>query len=400
MAEETAKVEQYERRAEVWERMRRAVLSDKMDEVRTEEELEVFLTDVDRQRLIRDKELADLKRTFAEEKEDHELARGQLLRTLEVQHRIELDRIELSGETELLKLRLEKRKLELQMALAEEQEKALAQKETEVKVRQRELEIALQEAKTQAEMDRIQREQDEADGRLGVLMLELMDARKLKKQREEMLLEIEQQEREARIRIDEERARHEMDIERLQVLSTFSIEALIAASDSDKAALLAEIKRTETLKDFSEEQILAMAADKSPQVAQAFQEKFRAIASAEAQEQLREMYERVVAEQKAATVDLKELQQENARRLQEMFEKAVETERDTAIAFARGGGTPTVVFPPGGGGPLYVGGEHGAEGRAGDMVVCTNCGVKSPVGTQFCSNCGAQFYEARAKSRE
>jgi hypothetical protein len=397
IAEETAKVEQNERRAEVWERMRRAVLSDKMDEVRTEEELEVFLTGVDRQHLIREKEISDLKRTFGEEREDHELARAHVLRTLEVQRRIELDRIELLGETDLLELRLKKRQAELEGALAEERMRAVAGKQTELEVHRVGLQAELEKAKTQAEVDRIRREQDEADMQLGMLGLQLIDERKLKKQREEMLIDLERQEKEARIRIDEERARHEMEKERLEVLSTFSVEALIAASEPDRAALLAEIKRTQTLKDFSEEQILAMAADKSPQVAQAFQEKFRAIGSAEAQEQLREMYERVVAEQKAATVDLKELQRENARRLQEMFEKALETQRDTAAALARGESTPTIVFPPGGGGPLYVGGAHGAEGQAGDIVVCRNCGVKSPVGTQFCSNCGARFYEARGE---
>lgn len=386
IAEETSKVEQYERRAEVWERMRRAVLSDKMDEVRTEEELEAFLTGVDRERLIRDKEIFELKRTFGEEKEDHALARAHVLRTLEIERRIELDRIELVGETELLELRLKRRRTELEAALAEEREKALSVKQTE-----------LEKAKIDAEVAGLEREQEEADMRLGMLGLELIDARKLKKQRAELALELEREEELTRIRIQEDRARHEMEVERLQVLSTFSVEALIAASEPDRAALLAEIKRTETLKDFSEEQILAMAADKSPQVATAFQEKFRAIASAEAQEQMREMYERIVAEQKAATVDLKELQRENARRLQEMFEKALETQRDTAAALARGETMPTVVFPPGGGAPLQVGGAHAAEGQAGEKVICPNCGWKNPVGDKFCSNCGAQFFRTQGK---
>ncbi len=44
------------------------------------------------------------------------------------------------------------------------------------------------------------------------------------------------------------------------MLAGLSAEALIAAAPADRAAMLVELKRTESLKGLSEEQILAMAA--------------------------------------------------------------------------------------------------------------------------------------------
>ena len=384
LAEETAKVEQHERRTVVWDRMRRAVLSDRMGELRTEDELEAFLREQDRQKLIRDKEYEDLKRTFAEEQEDHELQRRYVQRKIEIEWQKELDRIALVGETELLELRLKRREMELQAQLAEERMQAVERKKTEIEVRQHELEMVLQEAKTQAEIMTVQREQDRLDGELGVYMLELMDARKIKKQWEEMLLEAEREEKALDRRLREERARHEAEMERLQLLSQAGIELLISVSDAEQGQLLADLKRTETLAGMTEEQILALAAEKSPEVARAFQEKFRAFSA----EQQAEMYERMLGDRETAAVQLAEALKEAARMQQETSFKAMETQRDISVAYAQSGAQQPVIVTPG----MGMGVMATPVGTTGRAIVCPRCHLESPVGVKYCQNCGYEFF--------
>lgn len=384
LAEETAEVEQYERRAVIWDRMRQAVLSDRMAEIETEDELEAFLREQDKKKLIRDKEYEDLKRTFREEQEDHQLQRQFLLRKLEIERQKELDRVELEGETELLKKRIKRREMELQAQLQEERMKALERKKTEIEVRQQELDIALQEAQTQAEINSVQREQDRLDGELGIHLLELMDARKLKKRREEMLLEAEREENALERQIRMERARHEMEIERLQQLSEASTELLISVSDAQQAQMLAELQRTETLSGMSEEQILALAAENSPEVARAFQEKFQGLSA----EQQAEMYERMLEDRDAAKEQLAEALRESAQMQQETAFKAMDTQRDISVAYAESGGEAPVVVTPG----MGMGTATTPTGGTGRAIVCPRCHLESPVGIKYCQNCGYEFF--------
>jgi hypothetical protein len=385
-AEETAKVENYERRAAVWDRMRRAVLSDRMAELRTEEELEALLREQDRQKLIRDKEYEDLKRSFRDEQEDHELQRRFVQRKIEVEWQKELDRIALVGETELLELRLKRREMEWQAQLNEERMLAIERKKTEIDVRQQELEMALQEAKTQAEISRIQREQDKLDGELGVYMLELMDARKIKKQREEMLLEAEQEEKALERRLKEQADLHRQEMERLRFLADASVELLISVSSAEQAQMLADLKRSETLAGMSEEQILALAAEKSPEVARAFGEKFRAFSA----EQQVEMYERMLKDRDAAKDQLTEALKEAAKMQQETSFRAMEAQRDIVVAYAQSGGQQAVIVTPG----MGVGGMVAPAGTTGRAVVCPRCHLESPVGVKYCQNCGYEFFGA------
>jgi hypothetical protein len=385
IAEETAEVEQYERRAAIWDRMRRAVLSDRMAEVETEDELEAFLREQDKQNLIRDKEYEELKRTFAEEREDHELQRRYVMRKLEIERQKELDRVELEAERELLEKRLAKRDLELRAQLAEERIRAVERQKTQIEVQQQQLSIALQEAKTQAEIENIQREQDRLDGELGIYLLELMDARRVKKQREEMVLEADREERALERRLREERARHEAEMERLQQLSQMSVEALISVTDARQAEMLVALKETEALAGMTEEQILARAAENSPEVARAFQERFRGLSA----ERQAEMYERMLSDRDTAGEQLNEALREAAQMQQETAFRAMETQRDISVAYAQSGGDSPIVVTPGMDGRGSLAAPAGTTGRA---VVCPRCHLESPVGVKYCQNCGYEFF--------
>jgi hypothetical protein len=386
--EETEAVKNYEQRAQLWSRMRRAVNSDKMDEVRTQEELEAFLHEIDKNHLIRANEYEELKRTFAEAAQDHDLERAFLGRKLEMQRQLELDRMELAGLAELTEARLKVREMQLQAQLQEERTRRLQQKQIQAEERQIEINIALETAKTKAQIEALEHEQDRLDLELAHYAMELLDARKSKKQWDEMRLEAEREELALQRRLREEAQRHQQEMERLQLLSTASVELLISVSGTQQAGMLAELKRTETLSGMSEEQILAMAAEKSPEVAKAFQEKLRGLSV----EEMKTMYERMVGDKDAAADRLAEALREGARMQQETAFKAMETQRDISVAYAQSGGhsTPVIVTPGGG----MVTPEVSGQGTGGQrVIVCPRCQAEWEAGVQYCANCGYQFYE-------
>ncbi|MBN1954324.1 MAG: zinc-ribbon domain-containing protein [Anaerolineae bacterium] len=390
LAEETEKVKLHEERARVWDRMRQAVLSDKMAELETEEELEVFLREQDKRKLLRDKDYEELKRTFAEQQEDHELQRRYVLRQVEMERQKELDRAELAGETELLQMRLDRRDMELRAQLAAERLEALERKKTEVELRQQELSVALQEARTQAEFTEIQREQDRLDGELGVYLLELMDERKLKRLRGEQALEMEREEQALERRLREGAERHRQEIERLQTMGELSAEVLITMTGPEQARILAGLKETEVFAGMNEEQILARIAERSPEVARAFQERFRGLSA----EKQAEMYERMLADKEGAKDELREVMDKAAQRQQDLAYRAMETQRDVSVAYAQKGDAPIIVTP-GAGGAGVVAAPVGGTGR---VVVCPRCHLESAVGTKFCQNCGYEFFGAEEES--
>ncbi len=386
IAEETAKVEQYERRAAVWARMRAAVLSDRMDEIRSEDQLEAFLRQQDRARLISDKEFEDLKRSFAEEREDHELQRRYLVRKLEIERQKELDRMELEGENELLELRLKRREMELRAQINEERIQTLERKKTEIEARQIELQHRLTEAKTQAEIDAIEREQDWLDVQLGVRALELMDARKLKVQREEMLIEAERDERALERRLREEAEQHRQNMERIRALAGAPAEVVIAESDPQRAQLIVNLRQMEIRKGMSAEQILAEAAERSPEAARAL----ATLRSLPAEQQTA-LLERVLEVTKASKDEQTKILLDAIQTIERMHREAMASQRDTATAFARDRSAPTVIVTPGGA-QTVSGGEGGGGQGPTRVVVCRKCGVESPVGTKYCKNCGEKFF--------
>ena len=429
IAEETAKVRHFEERAQVWERLRRAVLSDRMAEVRTDEDWAEFVAEVDHRKVIREDELDTLKREFAERKEDHEAARAHFLAKSELERDYELRMVELhkrrdlaldqlavaqeierqrvEGQQEIEVRRwafeLRRQREETEFRRAEQQADDATRRERALQDALNSTQIALQQAKTQVETETLEREQDRLDVELGLATLEKMKAIRrrdeeegnrieLARQRAVLEMELDAERQRVELRLQEIRLEREHEITRLRALGELSAEALIAASGPQQAQLLAELRRTETLKGMDSEQILAMAAERSPAVAQAFQEKFRAMAAPEQQAQLQAMYERMLEEQKAGARDQSEVQREHARQLQQMFEKALDTQRDISVAYARQQpGQPPVVVTPGGTMPPTVIGPQGVV--SGEVVICKRCHSKSPVGTKFCQNCGEAFFE-------
>jgi len=388
IAEESKKVEHFEMRSEVWARMRKAVNSDKMNEVKNEDELEVFLLESDKGKLLRQEEMEELKQTFAEKKEDHEIARQHLLQKIGIEHELELERVRLLGAEELdrdlLEMKLKKKRMELEYAIAAREAENLSQREEVLKNAIAENDIKLKTTKNEAEITSIEREQDRLDAEQGMVMLEKMKAIKLKDERERMLLEQDRKEKELELRLKEKEVDHKMELERLAQLSEMSTEALIAVSPAEQASMLAELKKTETLKDMSDDQILAMAAEKSPEVAKAFQEKFKAASS----DQMKELYERMLKDKDKSSEDLKNT-------VMEMFKTSMDGMKAQQAQYP-----PNVVYPPPGQpgvvvpgyGPGYPAGQPAGEQSQQKVVICSQCRSEVSVGEKYCNNCGNKIF--------
>ena len=166
----------------------------------------------------------------------------------------------------------------------------------------------------------------------------------------------------------------------MQTMNAVSLHTLIAVASGDKAPLLAELARTETLKSMTPDQILAMASEKNPELGDALAE----MAGKGNNEQATAMYERLLSEQKDSTSQMRESQERVSQTMQEMFNKALETQSQVAQAFARGGGQSGQSQPPAAGAP----GGAPAEAQPQRVVLCRRCHQESPVATKFCPNCG------------
>jgi len=422
LIKETAKVEDEEKKAVLYERMRQAVLSDKMNEVRSEAQFKTFLREMDKDDLLAEKEKEEMLRTWREDAQDHDLARAHLLDELKLKHDFELKKAELKLRYDLDKDRqeyeidLENKKLDYEI------QRRRKITEEELQLERQKIQIANDRARAQLELDKLEierrqlaskaeRDDDEADAMLGMKILQTMkEIQRLDEEERRRIVREDEIKREE-AKLNAELKRFEMDqqaresersheLKKMEMIATFSTEQLISISPTEQGKILAELKRTETLKGMTEEQILAMAAEKSPEVARAFQERFRAIADGKASEREKEMYERLVGEQKAMLDLLLGETEKRVRDVKEANHISQETSRhamdrlaDTAQAFAKGGSSQPVIITglSGGGSTNVVNPNNLNNNPAPATKICINCGVTLSKDAKFCNSCGHRF---------
>lgn len=349
IVEEAREVELREKRQKVWADMRALVNSDKMNEIKSADDLEAYLHEINKGKFLREDEVQELLNTFKQ----GALRREFLLEKLELEQRLEAQRIGMVGHEEN---KLAQWEVQAKRERRELDERIKSQKDLKAAER----EIKVEGATADAKVKDLEREADEKDLELGLKGLKAVKELKLKEKREEM----------------------EIETDRLRRLSELGVEALITAAGPEQAKMLAELKKTELLKGMSEEQILAMAAGNSDAVAKAFEEKYKGLSAAKQEELYREMM-------KQKDISMSTMQQ--------MFDKALETQRDATVGVAQGG---RVVYPPQGqpgfyGGPMVYNTGQGAPSSpqgAEETVICAKCKSRVKTGVKFCNNCGTEMF--------
>jgi len=197
------------------------------------------------------------------------------------------------------------------------------------------------------------------------------------------------------LRLREKSMDQQHELARMEYLAQLGVEALITLSGPEQARLLADLKKTEALKGMSEDQILALAAKDSPEVARAFQERYRAIAEGRASEREREMYERLLAEKDATRREmrdtLRESHQDALRAVQDIADKSVDAMRDIGVTQAQHpSGQPPIIVTGSG---VVASSEAAAEAQRPPQgkKVCPQCGRFVDEDWRYCSYCGHAF---------
>ena len=452
LIEETRQVVVHEERAGLWERMRRSVLSDRMAELRTEAEMEAFLREQDTNKLLSEKEWQELQRTIQEEQQDHQVMRAHLAAKAQLEHGYELRQVDLLQRSDMDESQLKfeqalaRRELDGRLDLERQRwEFELTKREREAEFerqqrriedadrRERELQgamsqrdIELAQAKSQAEINRLQREQDQADAELGLLLLERMkeikrrdqmerDLHQLDVDRQRLEIELKAEVQRLEMQLRSARQEHELvlvreqqeqtfELDRIKLLSQASAEAVISLSGNEQARVIADLKQTETFKGMTDAQVEAIMATRSPELAQALAERWKAIEAGKAPGVQAELYERMLSQQaesdKRVEGALREslvMQQRATEMQQETGLQGMRIVQETASAFAGTAGrseSPTVIVTPGASGPVVtpLGGFGLAANASGRAIVCPRCHLESPVGVKYCQNCGHGFF--------
>jgi len=400
MAEETQKVATYEKRIQLWQRMQQAANQEEMNKINSEQDLVDFIRQTDRDRLLKDDEFERFKVSQRESGEDHDRLRVQFLRIAEMEEEYDFRRRELSQQSALSREQLEGElgleRLAIEGRLETELKRTdltleRQRRETEYRRNQDDMDGAarwereLREARTSADVQGIARETARLDAELALALEDQKNAQdrateqeqsrmELDRRAAEQELAIKSQEEELERRLKELQERHKQELESMQAMDSLSLHALIAVADGEKAPLLAELARTEAFKSMTPEQIMAMASEKNPELGSAIAE----IATKGDSEQAKVMYERLLEEQKAASGEMRDSQRETTQTMQEMFNKALETQASVAQAFAQGGGQAPQAQP--------AAAPPAAEPQR--VVLCRRCFQESSIGTKFCPNCG------------
>lgn len=209
----------------------------------------------------------------------------------------------------------------------------------------------------------VEREQERLDHEQDMWELDsLLNLRERKKQFDHQL-------QESAVQSAHEREQAALDaaaqreLARLQALGQLSPEALISASPEAQAKVLAELKKLESMKGMSSDQILALAASNSPELAKALADK--------------SLFERLLSQKDETLAHIQAAHRESMAAIERVATTAMMVQRDTTVAAV----TSTVpeaepVMPP----------QH---------VPCPQCSNPCFYRTEYCSHCGAAIHKPK-----
>lgn len=210
--------EQEMKRAEAEANVRRRLKENLLDEKRTEDEIDEFLQEIEKGKFLRDQELKELKRIYCEQDEDKAQVRRHLIKKIDLEQDLAQEEIEQLGKTsldiELFKLQAERARLQL------------------------EHEITLDRIKEAAAKEFRDDKRIETETKLNI-------------EREIKLQEYVGQEEELRLKIKEENAKHEQDMEKIRLQNEHELKTIAALAGLTPETIMA-IKDPSVLKNYLE----------------------------------------------------------------------------------------------------------------------------------------------------
>jgi hypothetical protein len=329
-------------RLKLTQRLRKELSSEKMHELKTEADFENFVHQTEHELglkdVIRVDEMDKLKRQFAHER-NVELLTQQ----------IEIEGIRNDADRE-------------------EAYKGLTAKIDRFRMKR---DAERQDKTKEADTDRTIRADDH-----GQDMKEAQDAVKLRQQVEDV--EHVKDVREQKLDLDRQHEEQRVEADRLKARSQASAEALMSILDGAGADKIGELEKLRIHQNLSPDQIIAMTAADSPEVAHALAEKYKAEA-AMSDERFQQM-ESFMAQQKASSND-------NADRMERILNVSLQQMGLTASTRAQApNSSQTVVTPTGGTGggtPIIVNPQ-----QPDTETPCPKCKARIPSDSQFCPECG------------
>lgn len=362
IAETETEAELAEQRLQVFDRLRQATLQGKMDELRTEQEFEDFLDEMDTHKVLQEQTRDQLARAIKEEAEDHAITRSFLLKKLGLEHELELKSARFKGEIDLKLQYLNQQRviqekqgeldeLEVNRELAKEEKLAIARRKHLLEETINDCRVKMENAKTEHEQRLLEIELDRIEGENGLALL-----------RETQLVSFEKESREFEQKLKLDKAELENKIRWIESIASVPLDVLITREkDPEKLKSLIELYRIKNPDNRDAEKILASAAATSPAAAQAFQEKYKNADQGSEMDKLLKVAELlkmfgVGGGQGNGSAELIDLLKENKEDMLKVAMSAIQ---------AGGGGAPTPPQCP----------ECGNVGRMRAML-CDKCGYK------------------------
>ncbi len=363
-----------------------------LDKGKSDEEIEIFLMEIEKGKLLRDEEMRELKITLDEKAVDHNLRRQFAIRQLSLQQELDYERQRLVGkegiEKEVLEKQIEKKKVQLNAEIDELKIRNLIAREEQARNSEVTLRIELDKAKTEAEKKRIELELEKLEDENDLLALEKLQAVNRKEDHERMLTELERQTKLQALEMEKIRAAQQHEIDKIKTFDNVKVEAILAMVGPEQARIIKEMRESENLKDLSEEKVKWYMAQKSPELAKALE----ALSHEE-----RDAFYKQIMEEKDKTLQEKD---KAMAQFEREHNKALDTAKDIAVGVAQSG-RPNVVYPPyGQGGPPggFYPGPGGSPGGPGFYNVQMGTPEKEVVYVTICPSCKKKIeFKAPAK---
>jgi hypothetical protein len=349
-------------------------------------ELRSFEYDDDRDEIRQDRKQVEIRKERENIKDDQaELDRRGRERTTEDKVHEEEERVrrqtaEQSADHEIETQRIdhEQTKEDMRRRHGHKAEREGVEHEEEVKTTRTEGEVERRDTEFEQDMKEIERLQD------------------VKKRKDMDGLDVDEREQEMEMRREEHRA--EVEKERLTARDDVDLETLASLEGVD--ADVTELAKMSQAGELSPEQLDALGAQESDELAKARQEANKA-----------EKERQRVEDQKEFREEIKGMAEDSMDRMQETSESAMDNVSETGKAAAED--TSDNVIVPGSDGSsdsgdttIVQGGGGGAGGGEGvpddqtsadtggddsEGVACSNCGAEVSAGDDFCLHCGADI---------